>query len=216
MLLQLALDLLTIDQALAIIQETRAFIDIFEIGTPMIVQDGMRAVQSIRRACPDATLLADVKIMDGGKPEAQYAFQAGADIVTVLAAAEDATIRNVVAVAGDFGKKVMVDMIAISDVATRALAIEKMGVDYICVHTASDVQNTGRNPLGDLMLLRQILKKSELAVAGGIKMTTLPEIVRQDPAIVIVGSAITGQSDRPAMAAAMKQTISSFRGGDCQ
>ena len=39
---------------------------------------------------------ADLKIMDAGEHEANLAFNAGADIVTVLGVAHDETIRGVV------------------------------------------------------------------------------------------------------------------------
>ncbi len=58
--LQIALDgdLLS---AQTILSQVHPFIDIVEIGTPLIYQEGMRAVRQIRETYPDLTLLADLK-----------------------------------------------------------------------------------------------------------------------------------------------------------
>ena len=96
MQLQLALDLVDIEEARQILHETGSAVDIIEIGTPFVLRDGIIPVSTISREYPSHTVLADFKIMDGGGYEAKLAFDAGADIVTVLAAAEDITIKSVV------------------------------------------------------------------------------------------------------------------------
>ena len=196
MKLQLALDLVSYEEAVAMIRDTKDDVDIIEIGTPLIIKEGISFVRKIRDLFPDKTILADVKIMDGGKAEASYAFDAGADIVTVLAAAEDDTIRNVVNVAKEYGKKTMADMIAIRDIKTRAGQVERLGVDYLCVHTAFDVQYTKRNPLDELLLLQSVVSREKSAVAGGINLKTAPDTVAARPEIMVVGSAITGSPDK--------------------
>ena len=91
--LQLALDFISIEDSIELLKEVGDSIDIVEIGTPFIVKDGMRAVREVRRAFPDLKILADLKIMDAGKEETACAVEAGADIVTVLGASNDTTIR---------------------------------------------------------------------------------------------------------------------------
>lgn len=200
MKLQLALDMFPIEEAAALARQVGDQVDIIEVGTPFIVKEGMAAVRAICEACPGKTVLADVKIMDGGKPEATYAFEAGAGIVTVLAVAEDETIRNVVQVAKQYGRQVMADMIAVRDFEKRAVEVDSFEVDYICVHTAFDVQHTGQSPLEELKVLQSVIRNAKPAVAGGIKMETLAETVALAPEIIVVGGAISGAPD-PAEAA---------------
>ncbi len=85
----------------------------------------------IKEKFPKVIVLADTKIVDGGDIESQDAFESGADIVTVLAVAADATIQAVVTTARKHGKKVMADMINVDDVAKRALELDSFGLDII-------------------------------------------------------------------------------------
>ena len=59
-------------------------VDIVEIGTPLLIAEGLGAVRAVCSAHPGMIVLADTKIMDAGGYEARLAFEAGADIVTVL------------------------------------------------------------------------------------------------------------------------------------
>jgi 3-hexulose-6-phosphate synthase len=79
-------------------------------------------------------VLADLKIMDAGEHEAELAFSAGADIVTVLGVAHDETIQGVVRAARRAGggtKEVMVDLINTVDPAARAAQVAELGVDIV-------------------------------------------------------------------------------------
>ncbi|MFX0112903.1 orotidine 5'-phosphate decarboxylase / HUMPS family protein, partial [Bacillus pumilus] len=75
---------------------------------------------NFQQAFPNLRVLAGLKIMDGAGYEVQQAYNAGADIVTLLAAAEDMSIQGAVQEAKVRGKKVLVDMIGIQDIAGRA------------------------------------------------------------------------------------------------
>lgn len=207
MRLQLALDIYDIPESLEILKELADVVDIVEIGTPMVIREGVRAVKAVKDAYPELCVLADLKIMDGGEMEAKMAFDAGADIVTVLAAAEDTTIKNVVEVACEYGKEVMADLIAVKDLESRAAELDQFGLDYLCVHTAFDIQHTGQSPLNDLKTVKSVLKQTKAAVAGGVKLSTLAEVAAQKPDIVIVGMGITGQQDKKSVALQMKDII---------
>jgi 3-hexulose-6-phosphate synthase len=207
MKLQLALDLVDINEAKFILNEVKDLIDIVEIGTPFIIKEGVRAIAEITNAYPLLEVLADVKIIDAGDHEARLAYDAGADIVTVLGAAANMTIQKVVRTAREYQKKVMVDLIAIENIEQRAIQIDKLEVDYICVHTASDVQAQGENPLENLKRLKAIVQNAKLAVAGGITAETLQYIIPYQPEIVIVGSAITTKQDKRQAALELRKVM---------
>ena len=116
MKLQLALDLVDIPQAIELVKEVEAFIDIVEIGTPVINKEGLKAVSEIKAAFPNLEVLADVKIMDAAAYEVSNAIAAGADIVTILGQAEDSSIKGAVEEAIKQGKKILVDLIAVKDI----------------------------------------------------------------------------------------------------
>lgn len=204
MKLQIALDTLTLEECITLMDEVRESVDVIEVGTPFVIEEGMVPVRELKKRYPEKEVLADVKIMDAGEYEADKCFEAGADIVTVLGVSHDATIEGVVKSAKKYGKKVMVDMIAVKDLAQRTAELDQMGVDYICVHTAFDIQSTGKNPLDELMVVNKVVKNAQSAVAGGVKLATIDAIVDEGAKIIVVGGAICNAEDRAAMAKEMK------------
>ncbi|BBH23477.1 hypothetical protein Back11_48220 [Paenibacillus baekrokdamisoli] len=91
MKLQLALDLVNTEEAKQLVKEVESYIDIVEIGTPVVINEGLRAVTAIKEAFPHLQVLADLKVMDAAGYEVMKASEAGADIVTILGVAEDMT-----------------------------------------------------------------------------------------------------------------------------
>jgi 3-hexulose-6-phosphate synthase len=205
--LQLALDLVDIPEGIRLVKEVEAYVDIVEIGTPVVINEGLRAVKEMKAAFPSLKVLADLKVMDAAGYEVMKASEAGADIVTVLGASEDMTIKGAVDEAKKQGKQILVDMIAVKDLEQRAREVDKLGVDYICVHTGYDLQAVGKNSFEDLQTLKRVVKNAKIAIAGGIKLETLPEVIRAQPDLVIVGGGITGQPDHRATAARMREMI---------
>jgi 3-hexulose-6-phosphate synthase len=206
MKLQLALDLVDIKGAIEVVKEVGEYIDVVEIGTPVVINEGLRAVKEVKAAFPNLTVLADLKIMDAAGYEVSQAAAAGADIITILATAEDESIKGAVAEAKKQGKEILVDMIAVKDLATRAKEVDDFGVDYICVHTGYDLQAVGKNSFEDLSIIKSVVKNAKTAIAGGIKLETLPEAIKQNPDLIIVGG-ITSQDDKKATARKMYELI---------
>jgi 3-hexulose-6-phosphate synthase len=207
MRLQLALDG-TLDDSLWVLAAARPYIDIAELGTPLILRAGAQAIREVRRLYPDLVLTADFKIMDAGAEEAAIAFAAGANIVTVLGVTQAATLAGAVEAARQYGGEVMVDLMQATP--TQAQVCLEIGCDYLCVHTAYD-QRT-QSPLAGLQALRSALPQARLAVAGGIRWETLAAICQIEPEIVIVGSAITQAADPAAAAQAFRERIDGYAG----
>jgi 3-hexulose-6-phosphate synthase len=96
MKLQVAIDLLSTAEALALLNKVAEHVDVIELGTPLIKQQGLSVVTNVKAAYPDKLVFADMKTMDAGELEADLAFNAGADIMTVLGSAGDSTIAGAV------------------------------------------------------------------------------------------------------------------------
>ncbi|MCT1904984.1 3-hexulose-6-phosphate synthase [Oceanobacillus sojae] len=207
MKLQLALDLVDIQGAIELVKEVEEYVDVVEIGTPVVINEGLKAVKEVKAAFPDLTVLADLKIMDAAGYEVSQAAAAGADIITILGAAEDESIKGAVEEAKKQGKQILVDMIAVKDIETRAKELDELGADYICVHTGYDLQAVGQNSFEDLHTIKGVVKNAKTAIAGGIKLETLAEVVKHQPDLVIVGGGITGKEDKKAAASEMKELI---------
>jgi 3-hexulose-6-phosphate synthase len=204
--LQLALDMLDQRQALAILEKTAEYIDIIEVGTPLLKYQGISIVHTIRQQYPDKTLLVDTKTMDVGQYEADFCFAAGADMVSVLGVADDNTIRGAFASARAHSGKVMVDLIGVPRVVERARFLDTLGVDYLGIHSGIDQQQRGKTPLQELREVSASVH-TPLSVAGGINPATLPELLRYNPGIVVIGGAITQAQQPGAMAQAVREML---------
>jgi 3-hexulose-6-phosphate synthase len=195
MKLQLALDCESLAAAVAIVEATAGMVDIVEAGTPLVLREGASAVWMLKKQFPTLQVLADFKIMDAGAEEAAIAFEAGADIVTVLAAAEMVTIQRACDAANKAGRHIMADLIAVAEPANRAKQIAAAGVHLFCCHTAFDMQSSEADPTRDLAELRRALPHARLAVAGGISPDRIGLLMPLAPEIVIVGGFVTRAAD---------------------
>ena len=204
--LQLALDCLTIDEALRLMEQVHPHVDIVEIGTPLIFEEGLAAVERIKWKYPDRTYVADLKIMDAGGIEAGSGFTRGADIVTVLGVAADATIQVALESAERHGGEVMIDLINAPDPVGRCRELAAMGAPTLCLHTAFDRQGSVKADSQPLAEVRNQVA-CRVAVAGGITLDTIPAVIDAGADVVIVGGAIASAPDPGQAAAAMKQRI---------
>lgn len=201
---QVALDAITMDDALTLVQKIYDDIDVIELGSPFVWTHPIQAISDFKRRFSKAKILADYKIMDGGAYCAQLAFDAGADIITVAGVSLDANIQGAIDAAHACGKEALVDMMAVPFelLGDRAGEIEKMGADYICIHRGLGVTTS---PVEHLKLLRNILNKTKIAIAGGINLDTMKEIAPYQPDLVIIGSALAKATDPLRYLREMKQ-----------
>jgi 3-hexulose-6-phosphate synthase/6-phospho-3-hexuloisomerase len=190
-ILQLALDFVDLQRALKNAKEGVAGgADWLEAGTPLIKSEGLQAIRELRRLFPSATIVGDMKIMDAGRAEVEVAAKAGANIVDVLGAASDATIRECIEAGKNYGAKIVVDMIAVKDPVARAKQVEAMGADFVTIHCAIDEQMEGKDPFDTLRKVAEAVSVP-VGVAGGINSETAARAVEAGASIVIVGGAIT-------------------------
>jgi len=199
-ILQVALDLLDLKRALQIAQESvDGGADWIEAGTPLIKSEGIQAVRSLRDHFPQATIVADMKVADTGAIEVEMAAKAGADIVCILADADDAVVADAVRAARLYGIRLMADLINAADPPARAAQLESMGIDIICAHVGIDQQMTGKDSL-DLLSTLAGTVRIPVAVAGGIDAEGAAEAVWRGAGIVIVGGWIIRSADVTASA----------------
>jgi 3-hexulose-6-phosphate synthase / 6-phospho-3-hexuloisomerase len=188
--LQVALDLVELKRALQIAKDAiDGGADWIEVGTPLIKSEGMHAVRTFREQYPNTTIVADMKVADTGTLEVEMAAKSGANIVCILADADDSVILEAVRAARLYGIRLIADLINVKDPVTRSSELESMGVDIICAHVGIDQQMIGKDSIA---LLSSLSGKVDipLAVAGGINAAAAGDAVRYGADIVIVGGNI--------------------------
>ena len=189
--LQLAVDLVDTNTFLGMIHALKPYIDIFEMGTPFILQHGVTIVEKIHEMHPDITLLADVKICDGGVVETKMFCDCGAKYITVMARTNDATIANCIRTAHECGAEVVVDLMCVEDLKRRVLELEALGADVLAAHIAHDQYTQYEiTPIKSIAELSGLVKTARTSVAGGIRLDTVKDYLQYDPAIIIVGGGI--------------------------
>ncbi|MCX7083310.1 MAG: 3-hexulose-6-phosphate synthase [Methylococcales bacterium] len=199
-LIQMALDSLDFDATVALATTVAPYVDIFEIGTPCIKHNGINLVRELRARFPDKLLLVDLKTMDAGEYEATPFYAAGADIVTVLGVSGLATCQGVIKAANAHGAEAQIDLINVEDKVACARATCEAGAQIMGIHTGLDAQAAGHTPFADLNDIAALGLPVRISVAGGIKASTVQDVVRAGASIVVVGAAIYGAAS-PADAA---------------
>ena len=152
-IVQVAIDVLTIDEALRIGEAAvKAGADWLEAGTPLITFAGVAAIGALAREFPGVPVLADYKMMDGVRKYVAETAKQGGRLATICAVSSDASIREAVRAAQDSGVTLISDLYASPDVAERAAQLEAMGVDSVYVHWGADQrkERPEQDPLVDL------------------------------------------------------------------
>jgi 3-hexulose-6-phosphate synthase/6-phospho-3-hexuloisomerase len=201
-IVQLSLDLTSLDEAVETAGiAVAAGVDWLEAGTPLLLAEGLRAVETLRKRFPAHPIVADLKTMDGGYLEAEMMAKAGADLVVVMGRAHEATIRRVVDAGRDFGVKVMGDNLAADDRVACARWMEDLGVDFIVHHIGFDERGLirGLSPLDELDAVVRAVSIPVQAV-GGLSIQQAIDCPSRGAPLVVVGAplVIDGAAFRPA------------------
>jgi 3-hexulose-6-phosphate synthase len=196
-IVQISLDLTTLDEAL----ETAAIavsagVDWLEAGTPLILAQGLRAVEALRERFPDHPIVADLKTMDGGYLEAEMMAKAGASCVVVMGRAHEATVRRVVDAGREYGIKVMGDNLAAEDRVANARWMERLGVDYVIHHIGYDERRmiAGLSPMDELDEVVRAVTVPVQAV-GGLSIRQAIECPAHGAPLVVLGAPLVIDAD---------------------
>src|SRR5512141_497059 len=175
----------------------------------------MDSVREMKKALPGTKIVADMKTVDTGAMEVEMAAKAGADIVAMLASSDNSTIEDALRAARKYGVQIMMDLLTVPDPIERSRQLERLGVDYICVHVGIDQQMTGRDTID---FLKEIVKevKTPVAAAGGINVETGAEAIASGAAIVIVGGSVVRSADVAGTARKIREAIDHAQGSTLQ
>ena len=192
---QLSLDLIDVNEALTTAEMgIRAGVDWLEVGTPLIIAEGMRGVRELRVRFPTVPIVADLKTMDGGWLEAELMAKAGASLVVVMGQAHEETIELVVKAGHDFGVKVMGDNMAMPDPVAGAKKLEGLGCNYVIHHIGYDMRtlrrSKGQHAPTPLDRLREIVDAVSVPVqaVGGLTLEQATDTPKYGAPLVVIGA----------------------------
>ena len=187
---QLSLDLHTLADAMPTAEiAVKAGVDWLEVGTPLILGEGLHAVRALHEKYPNHPIIADLKTMDAGYLEAEMMFKAGASFVVVMGQAHEHTVREAVRAGKEFKKHVMADVMLCPDTVAMAKKMEAMGLDVVIVHTGLDERHweKGKSPIDDLERIRAAVK-CPLQAVGGLSIDQAATCPSLGADLVVIGA----------------------------
>ncbi|MEN3202936.1 MAG: orotidine 5'-phosphate decarboxylase / HUMPS family protein [Atribacterota bacterium] len=212
-LLQIALDLWNGEEALALSQRLLPYVDVVEVGTPLLLSCGLSLVERFKEVVRERLLFVDAKIVDAGEEEAQEVFRRGGDMVSVLGGAAPFTLEGVQRAARRWGKRWVVDTIDLVPTSPNVLLLEKLRPDFLALHIPHDVVLKDHGAWENVPLPLNLLDKMPLLVAGGITPDILPRVLELlRPEVVVIGSAITRSPFPEKVAEQVRRILDAFAG----
>lgn len=201
MKIQLAVDRVTIEEAVDIIEQAKDSIDIIEIGTSLFLDYGQESLHTLRKRF-DHPILADIKTMDEAEYEFKRVFGNGADIATVMGASAIETIRICQKTAQAFNKDYMIDLLEVNDEKIQQLKAFEDAI--ICLHLPKDKKGSLKEYVESFVKKHQLTNR--LAAAGGITLEDMPYLKEAGIEIAVVGSAITKSDNITESAKSFKES----------
>lgn len=206
--LQVALDVSDLDLAVAVAQAAAgAGATFIEVGDPLIKASGVFAIETIKRAVPDALVVAEMMSSDWGRDQVENAVEHGADVVLLIGPASRASVAAACAAARRLGTSILLDAPAERHSAEWVREMARAGVDGLVVTTNIDLGPGGREPL---LRARQIRAWTRLpvAVSGGFTAADPSVVTSPDWDILIAGRAVTESADPGQATAALTELFS--------
>ncbi|WP_094227206.1 bifunctional 5,6,7,8-tetrahydromethanopterin hydro-lyase/3-hexulose-6-phosphate synthase [Methanolobus psychrotolerans] len=192
--LQVALDNPNISAILSIVSQIpKSDHVILEAGTPLIKRYGVDVISKLREIRPDAFIVADLKTLDTGNLEARMVADATADAIVVSALAPIATVNKVIEEAHKTGIYAFMDTLNCDD---PVAVLKKLDVlpDVVELHRGIDIEGTA-HAWGSIEAIKALSPKILVAVAGGVRIDTMPDALAAGADILVVGRAITNAKD---------------------
>lgn len=201
-IVQISLDLTSVDEALETAElAMRAGVDWLEVGTPLIIAQGMGAVRALRERFSTTPIVADLKTMDGGWLEAEIMAKAGATHVVVMARAHEETLKCVIQARGDLGVAVMGDNLACPDMVNGAKYLEDLGCDFVIHHIGYDerrgIAARGMPMPSPLDQLHEVVEAVSVPVqaVGGLTIEQAIRTPEFGAPLVVLGAPLTIDAD---------------------
>ena len=197
-MLQIAMDYISLPPALAMAAKVSSEVDIIEIGTPLCKAAGLDAIRAMRELVgSDKLILADFKSPDVGGLEAKMAFDAGADMMTVIGGAALATVESALEAAKAAKKEMLMELTGVRDILARAREWRQIGVERMVYHRGWDEQAFSRQWVEeDRTIIRELINMGfKITVTGGITRDSLAFFQPLSVSVVICGRGIRETPD---------------------
>ncbi|MFX1376907.1 MAG: bifunctional 5,6,7,8-tetrahydromethanopterin hydro-lyase/3-hexulose-6-phosphate synthase [Promethearchaeota archaeon] len=212
--IQVALDHPALEKQIKVVQQLpKSDRIILEVGTPFLKKYGVESIKQIREIAREKFIVADLKTLDVGKLEVDFAFDATADAVVASGLAATSSLDKFILEAQRLGIHAFVDTMEVQNPIEK-LSYLKQIPDVVIIHRAIDVEQSAlgdkspdaqqRQRWGLAPKIKELYaskKKASgrdrvlVAVAGGIEPSSAAYALDQGADILIVGRFIASAKD---------------------
>lgn len=186
---------------------------ILEVGTPFLKKYGVESIKQIREVAREKFIVADLKTLDVGKLEVDFAFDATADGVVASGLAATSSLDKFIMEAQRLGIHAFVDTMEVQNPIEKLSSLKQIP-DVVIIHRGIDVEQSAAGDKSPDAQQRQrwalVPKIKELyaskkkasgrdrvlvAVAGGIEPSSAAYALEKGADILIVGRFIASAKD---------------------
>jgi len=211
--IQVALDHPVLERQMKVVEQLpKSDRILLEVGTPFLKKYGMESIKKIRELAPQKFIVADLKTLDVGKLEVDFAFDATADAVVASGLASSSSLDKFILEAQRLGIYGFVDTMEVDDPIGKLSSLKQIP-DVVILHRAIDVEQATEAQSPDasqkarwalVPKIKELYKDRKLAsgrdrvlvaVAGGIEPKTAKYALGQGADILIVGRYIASSKD---------------------
>jgi bifunctional enzyme Fae/Hps len=212
--IQVALDHPALEKQIKVVKELpKSDRIILEVGTPFLKKYGVESIKQIREVAREKFIVADLKTLDVGKLEVDFAFDATADGVVASGLAATASLDKFILEAQRLGIHAFVDTMEVQNPIEKLSSLKQIP-DVVIIHRGIDVeQSTAGDKSPDaqqkqrwalapkIKELYASKKKASgkdrvlVAVAGGIEPSSASYALDAGADILIVGRFIASAKD---------------------
>jgi len=211
--IQVALDHPALEKQIKVVKDLpKSDRIILEVGTPFLKKYGMESIKQIRDVATEKFIVADLKTLDVGKLEVDFAFDATADGVVASGLAATASLDKFIMEAQRLGIHAFVDTMEVQNPLEKLSSLKQIP-DVVIIHRGIDVEQSAGDKSPDAQQRQRwslVPKIKELyaskkkasgkdrvlvAVAGGIEPSTATYAIEQGADILIVGRFIASAKD---------------------
>lgn len=191
MKLQTAIDRVSLLDAEKLVKLFAEKTDIIELGTSLVKDYGLFALEKLNEYKKDSLLLVDMKTCDEGAYEFQQGYELGFDILTVMGNSSIETLEKCYEISESYQKYMLIDLLECPTEKIKQIKNFKNAI--YCLHTSID-KGENKNIIEDIQKFQEEFPDiKKICVAGGITLDVCRQMkkLKKELDSVIVGSAIT-------------------------
>lgn len=189
--LQVALDFIDLNSALELMKKIPKEKDIiFEVGTPLIKSEGIRAISAIKNEVKENVVIADLKTLDVGEMEVEIAKLGKADGAVVSALAPKKTIEKFLEACKRADMISVVDLLGYTGDLSKLKEFNK-SIDVLLFHSGIDEGSNIDYAIKRAKEMKEMFPEVMLAMAGGLTSKEISLLLSYDIDIFVIGRYIT-------------------------